>query len=424
MYPAARIPPSKGAFAIDLVKVIQHFHCPAAVDAQATTAAELRSLLTGRQLADSTVAVAVGSRGISCISDVVRTSISVLRTLGARPFIIPAMGSHGGACARGQEELLASYGITEAAVGAPIRSCMDTIELGEDAMGTRVFMDRLAAEADHTLVINRVKPHTDFHGATESGIIKMCVIGLGKHEGAKEIHSYGIDGLRNRIVPAHRLVVSRGNLSGGIAIVENARKEPMLIRALSPGAFETEEPGLLETARGNMPSLPAEDLDVLLVDRMGKDISGTCVDTGVVGRIRIAGQPEPETPSIRTIVADGLTAASHGNALGVGLLDIISRRLYDAIDQEATRQNVLTSSFLERGKIPLVAPTYAEAFRWALRCTPVPAGRDPRIARIRDTLHLEELYISPAALATLPKTPSGRWCEVTDHTLGATEAWR
>ena len=409
---------------IILTKILQHFDCPGLSNVEDETRRAIGPLLSRHDLAGSSVAVALGSRGISCMPAVARATVASLRRAGARPFIVPAMGSHGGATARGQEEVLASYGITEETVGAPVRSCMETIQIGRDDLGSRVYMDRLAAEADHTIVANRVKPHTDFRAPVESGLMKMCVIGLGKHDGAREIHSFGLDGLRRRIVPSARLVLSTANVLGGVAIVENRCEEPRCIRVLASDEIESGEQELLSMARENMPSLPVDDLDILLIDRMGKDISGTGVDTSIIGRIRIAGQKEPETPRIKVIVGDSITPASHGNALGMGLLDIVTRRFRDGVDASATRENVLTSSFLERGKLPLVAPTYEAALQWALRCASVPPGQPPRVARIRDTLHLEELYLSEVLLPEIAGGADSGTIEVTARTLGATEEWR
>lgn len=347
------------------------------------------------------IAVAVGSRGIANLAVIVRAAVRELLSRGARPFIIPAMGSHGGATAEGQREVLAGYGITEAGVGAPVVSSLDVVDLPRAPDGTRVYMARDAWESDGGLLVNRVKPHTDFHGPHESGLVKMSVIGLGKHAQALEIHSYGVAGLRERILPAARVVLGTGKILGGFGIVENPREETAVLR-LVPGEDLVKADGdLLDRARSLQPRLPAEDLDVLLVDEMGKDVSGVGMDSNVIGRIRVPGQEEPEGPRIASIAVFDLTEASHGNALGVGLADVITRRLRDKIDLAATFENVVTSGFLERGKVPLAAETDRAAVETALRGASVRNLSRARILRIRNTLRLGEVWASDALLPEL-----------------------
>jgi len=386
--------------AVPLVKIRRTLDCAPAVDPAAVLPAELRRTLPALR-PGARVAVAVGSRGIHAIARQVRIIIESLRDAGAEPFLVPAMGSHGGATADGQAAVLASLGLDEAGVGAPVRSSMATVELPDDGSGRRVFMDRLAWEADGVVLVNRVKPHTDYRGPYESGLVKMAAIGLGKHDQAREIHRHGVTGLRDLTPAAARRLFATGKILLGVAIVENARDEPMLIRALRPGEILNEEPALLALARQNMPALPVDTLDVLLLDEMGKNISGTGLDPNIVGRIRVRGQPEPERPDIRQIAVCGLTPASHGNAIGVGLADVITRRLFDRIDLAATYANVITTTFLERAKIPLVADTAAAALDVALTaCGPLPSG-EARVIRLRNTLQLEEIYVSQAVLAEL-----------------------
>lgn len=346
----------------------------------------------------SEIAVAVGSRGIRNIHRIVKTTVDVVKGLGGRPFIVPAMGSHGGATAEGQKEILESYGITEDYVGAPIKSSMDVVELPSDGLKNKVYMDRLAYSADGTIIINRIKPHTDFHGEIESGLLKMCVIGLGKHKQAIEIHRFGTYGLRYLIPPTARRIIEHGNIILGIGIVENAYDETMIISAVRPEDFEREDKRLLQIARENMPSLPVDTLDVLIVDEMGKDISGAGMDTNIIGRIYIDGEEEPERPKITRIVVTDLTEKTHGNAIGVGLADLITRRLFDKIDFKATYQNAVTSTFLHRGKIPIIAENPEMAIKWALMtCGPIEISH-ARIVRIKNTLNLNEIYVSKSVL--------------------------
>jgi hypothetical protein len=352
----------------------------------------------------ASIAIAVGSRGIADLRVIVSETVRFLRGRDARPFILPAMGSHGGATAAGQEEVLAGYGITEAGVGAPVRSSMDVVSLPGGGLGFPVYMDRLAWESDGVVLVNRVKQHTDYHGFPESGLLKMAVIGLGKHVQARVIHDTGVAGLKERILPAARHILATGRILLGLGIVENATEGVRLLRAARAGEMEQIERALLAEAVAGVPRLPTAELDVLVVDEMGKDVSGTGLDTNVIGRIRVFGQPEPAGPVIRVLVVTDLTEASHGNAVGVGLVDVITRRLYDKIHPAATMENVVTSTFLERGKIPVVARTDREALDIALRCSLVPEGREPRVIRIRNTLSLAELYVSRPVLGEMQST--------------------
>ncbi len=346
----------------------------------------------------ASVAVAVGSRGITDIRVIVSETVRFLQSRGARPFIVPAMGSHGGATAAGQETVLAGYGITEAMVGAPVRSSMEVVRLPPGSLQFPVYMDRLAWESDGVVLVNRVKPHTDYHGFPESGLLKMAVIGLGKHAQALVVHGRGVAGLKEWILPAARHVLASGRVLLGLGIVENATDRTCILRAARAADMEETERALLAEAVTRMPRLPTGDIDVLIVDQMGKDVSGTGLDTNIIGRTRVFGQEEPAWPVIRALVVTDLTEGSHGNAIGVGLADVITRRLLDKIDAASTTENVVTSTFLDRGKIPVVAQTDRQAFEIALRSSCVPEGRQPRVIRIRNTLRLEELYASPPVL--------------------------
>lgn len=342
----------------------------------------------------SSIAIAVGSRGINNIHRVVRAAVDYLKTLGVNPFIVPAMGSHGGANAPGQKQVLESYGVTEEYTGVPIRSSMAVVELPQGDLCHKVFMDRYAFEADGIIVINRVKVHTDFHGKTESGLLKMCVIGLGKHKQALEIHKYGVYGLKELIPPAAKHILKYGRIMLGIGIVENAYDQTAVIKAVRPEAMEEEEVKLLDICRQNMPRLPVDKLDLLIVDEMGKDITGVGIDPNITGRMRIRNEKEPAAPDITNIVVTDLTEGSHGNALGMGLADFITQRLYDKVDFKATYENVLTSTFLERGKMPIVADTDKRAVEYALRtCGPIDI-ENVRAIRIKNTLQLGVIYVS------------------------------
>ena len=349
------------------------------------------------EVAGRRIAIGLGSRGVANYALVARRIVEWLRAQGAEPFIVPAMGSHGGATAAGQCEVLAGWGITPESMGVPVSATMEAVELGSAGdPPVQVFMDRNAHEADAVLLVNRVKPHTDFHGPVESGLIKMAVIGLGKRRGAAAIHFHGVHGLAHLIRPAFDVVLASGKLLGGVALVEDGREQTAAVRAARAADIPACEAECLALARDNMASLPLDEIDVLVLDEIGKEISGTGMDTNVVGRIGIAGVAEPASPRIRRIVVLGLTAASHGNALGIGLADVTTRRFQQQVDHEVTNANVLTSTFLERGRMPLVAADDAEALRWAIHTCGATA-REATVVRIRNSLALEHLLLSRAA---------------------------
>jgi hypothetical protein len=314
------------------------------------------------------------------------------------------MGSHGGATAEGQVEVLAGYGVTEVEIGCRILATMEVVELDSTGLEHPLYMDAHAAAADAVLLINRIKPHTDFHGPHESGLVKMAVIGLGKERQAIEMHRFGVPGLRDGVPRAAARLLATGRIVAGLGIVENAYDETMAIELVPASALLAREPALLELARQHMPRLPVDApnaLDVLIVDQLGKNLSGTGLDTNIIGRMRIAGEIEPDAPRIGMIVVTDLTDASHGNATGTGLADVITRRLFDKIDVGVTYTNVFTSGFPERGKIPIVAPTDADAYACALRACGILAPGAERVIRMRDTLHVGDLYLSAAVCAAV-----------------------
>ena len=343
------------------------------------------------------IAIGVGSRGIDNLIPIVRETADYIRARGAEPFIVPAMGSHGGGSAEGQADVLASYGVTEQAVHAPVRATMEVVRLNNGDLPIEIFMDRNAHESNGIVVINRIKPHTDFHGRYESGLLKMALIGLGKQDGALSIHRFGVAGLRELIAPGARQVLASGKILAGIGLVEDAYHQTMAVKVLKADELADQEPTLLDMARRNMARLPVKAIDVLLIDRIGKDISGVGMDPNITGRIGVNGEHDTAAPTVGMMVVCDLTEHSHGNAIGVGLADVITERLAGKIERAATYANVITSGFLERGKIPVAAGTDREAFDVALRSCALSNGR-PRIIRIQDTLHLEDIYVSAAVL--------------------------
>ncbi len=343
------------------------------------------------------IALTAGSRGICQIPEILAAVVGQLRRYAAEPFIVPAMGSHGGATAAGQVQMLANLGITEATVGAPIESSMEVVEVGQLSNGMPVFIDRIAAGADGIVIVNRVKPHTDFTADFESGLSKMAVLGLGKQTGAAMIHSYGVEGLQMWMPQAARLIVEKMPVLFGLASVENAYHEVARLAAVSPeGIGGPEERELLRQAYALLPHLPFPEIDVLIVEEMGKNISGVGMDPKVIGRTKVHGVPDVVTCDIRAIAVLKLTGEAHGNASGVGLADVTTRRLVEQIDFEATYINCITAGVcgVQRAAIPLVAPDDRAAIQTALRVCGQPDSLQARIVRIQNTLSLGEFDIS------------------------------
>ncbi|WP_366924420.1 lactate racemase domain-containing protein [Metallumcola ferriviriculae] len=380
-----------------MVKVKLHYKTPELDD----ISAELK-----RQLQESTVniksgakiGIAVGSRGIYKTHEFVKTLIAFLKEKGAQPVIIPAMGSHGGANSDGQKEVLAGYGISEEEMGVPVQASMTTIYVGTIDEDVPVYFDKIASTLDGIILLNRVKPHTDFHAEYESGLMKQMVIGLGNHKGAQNVHSYGIYGLKELIPQSARLILEKMPILMGVAIIENAKDHTAEIHVVEAEEIPKTEPMLLEKAKDLMPYLPFKHIDLLVVQEVGKNISGVGIDPNITGRtfIRFA---ESEQNFINRIVCLDLTPESHGNALGIGIADVVPQRIYDKIDFKATYANVITSGFLERGFIPIVQGNDYKALKVALKC----CGRkvtpeNAKVVQIKNTLQLEEIYISEALL--------------------------
>jgi hypothetical protein len=343
-----------------------------------------------------TVAVACSSRGITNYSAIVAAVVASLKALHLKPFIIPAMGSHGAATAEGQERVLAHLGITAASVGAPVRSSLEVVQIGETDQGIPVFLDKLASEADHIVLINRIKKHTEFEHEFESGLLKMMAIGLGKQAGAAIYHQAMLTyGYADVILSIARKVMQRANILFGVGIVENGYGRTAKIGVCSRNEIEKQEIALLKLAKSLTPALPFEEADVIVIDEMGKEISGTGFDTKVVGRIGLPlVTPDPESPNIKRIVVCDLTEASEGNAVGVGVADIITRRLLNKIDQTALDMNTITGVCPESGKIPLTLNSDQEALDIAIRCVGLIPTDKLKIMRIKNTSCLSEVDVS------------------------------
>jgi hypothetical protein len=344
--------------------------------------------------AGQTVAISVGSRGIANLAVAVKAAADWVKSRGAAPFLVPAMGSHGGGTAEGQRAVIEGYGVTEEAVGCEIRSSMEVVELPQGEAEVPVYFDRHAAGADHTLVLNRIKIHTDFHGPYESGLMKMMAIGLGKQAQAMEIHRHGVRGMRDIMPQVARQVLKHGNVLAGIGLIENACEHTAEVHVIPACQIEKRELELIERSRRLMPRLPVDEIDILIVDEIGKNISGVCMDTNIIGRLYVDGQEEPATPRINKIMARALTEATHGNCLGVGLADVITRRLADEIDWPATYENIFTSTFVRRGFLPIVMETDAQALGFCKRVVRAIPTENLRIMRIRNTLEIRDLLVS------------------------------
>ncbi len=349
------------------------------------------------------VAIAVGSRGIDRLAQVTRSLCDLFRGLGARPFIVSAMGSHGGATPEGQTRVLADLGISEQTMDAPLRIGLRTVHLGDSCQGMPVLVDALAAEADHLVVVNRIKAHTKFKAPVESGLMKMLAVGLGNDQGARLLHglapAYGMFALINA---AARMILERGNLLCGVGLVENGLGRLHTLRLLSPNEISEQEPRLLTLAKRLAPKLPFDDLDVLVVDEIGKDISGTGMDTNVTGRNRDILGDFTSTPRIKRIFVRDLSPGTAGNALGIGFADVTTDRVARAMDSEKTVINALTGLSPEKAALPLHLPTDRLALAATIHTLGAISPEKLRMARIRNTKHLERLLVSPALLNDPP----------------------
>ena len=350
-----------------------------------------------------TVALAVGSRGIVNIDAVTRACVDYLKGLGARPFVFPAMGSHGGGTTEGQLSVLEHYGVTEATMGCPIRATMDVVQVGE-ALGLPVWLDREASEADWIGVVNRVKPHTDFKGELESGLFKMMTIGLGKHRGAIQAHRANIRHRYETVVAAvGREMLRKARIAFGLGIVENGYDESAKVQAFLPADMEAGGRALLREAKAWMARLPFDQIDLLVVDEMGKDISGAGMDSNIIGRHGTFFEPPFPNPKITFIVACDLTPNTHGNATGIGNADFTTRRLVNKVDWNATYINCLTACSPAGAKLPPVLETDRDAVAVALSCLGLERVEDARVVRIKNTLRLAEVEVSEAFLRDVAK---------------------
>jgi hypothetical protein len=360
----------------------------------------------------SRIAITAGSRGIAGLPEILRLITEEILSAGANPFIIPAMGSHGGATAKGQEALLEHMGITEQSVGAPVKSTMDVVQIGTSASGLPVYMDRYAFDADGVVVVNRIKPHVAFRGNYESGLMKMIAIGLGKQKGAETCHDLGLGVMARNIEEISHVAVQSGKILFGVGIIENAFHKAAEIHVLSAADIEKREPELLERAWGNAPRLYFSNLDVLIIDEIGKDISGTGFDNNVVGRYHTPYASGG--PNITRIAALDITERSGGNGNGLGILDFTTRRAFDKFNFEQTYPNSLTSTVPMSVKIPMVLKNDRQAIQAAIKTCNIQKKEDVRLVRIRNTLSLQKIEASLSLVPEINENPN-LWIESSDY---------
>lgn len=391
-------------FDLKFAKIRQKFPRPVVHDIPGEVRKELEgSGLAGRIKPGQRIAITAGSRGIKDITTILRSVVEVVRHCGGDPFIVGAMGSHGGGTIDGQRSVLAHLGITESSMGCPVLVSDQVVQIGETPSGLKVYCDINAYRADGIIVCNRIKPHTSFHGANESGLCKMMAVGLGKAPGASVVHHQGTEVMAQTIVDMTQVFLQTGKVVAGLAIVENGYEETAIIRACTPEELVRVERGLLEKARSYLPKLPVEKLDLLVVREMGKNFSGTGMDTNVIGRVRIIGAPEPSSPFIARIVVLDLSEKARGNATGIGLADVTTRRLVDKIDFDAMYLNCITTGNLQRAMLPVIMPTDEKAIEAALRSLALTDPASLRGAIINNTLELEYLWVTTSLLDDLTR---------------------
>ena len=391
----------------DMIRLRQTFDRTMVTDIPGAVQAELKKLALGQRVRPGQrIALTGGSRGVANIALILKSAADYLKSLGARPFIFPAMGSHGGATAEGQTAMLAHYHVTEAFTDAPILSSMETVEISKTQDGVPVFIDKNAFEADGIIVVNRIKPHTKFKAPIESGLMKMMAIGMGKQKGAEYYHKAAIQYTFPKIiVDVGREVLKKVPILCGLGLVENGYDQTAAIAAVLPDELEKKEKELLILAKRMMPRLPFTEIDLLIIDEMGKDISGTGIDPNVTGRNRDILGVFPHPVNVRRLFVRDLTPFSGGNATGIGLADLTTKRLVDKIDRLSTYMNCITGISLEKAAIPMHIETDRECIQVALGSVGLIPPRKSRIVRIKNTLQLDEVEVSEIYGGEIPSRP-------------------
>jgi hypothetical protein len=389
-----------------MLRVKQKFEAPTLEDIPAAVRAEVQSLaLDSKITAGESVAISVGSRGIANIALIIKSLVEELKALGLEPFLVPAMGSHGGGVAEAQQAIIEGYGVTEEYTGAPIKASMETVQVGETEDGVPVFFDKYAYEADHVAVVGRIKPHTDFVGEIESGLHKMMLIGLGKHKGAALYHQAIVHYSFDRIIRSvGQTVVDKCGVLLGLGLVENQYDKTALIKGVGAEELVEREKELLILAKKWMPRLPFETVDLLIVDEIGKNISGAGMDTNVVGRkFHDNHAAEKEYPKVTRILVRGLTEETHGNASGIGTAEYAHKRAIEEMDREITYINCMTGNHPSGAHIPLYFDTDRICIDRALETVGLVEPENAKVLRIHNTLELAEVLVSEAYLPEVEK---------------------
>lgn len=388
-----------------MIRVRQKFPRPIIDDITSTIYHEInRTEIKNSIKAGQKIAITVGSRGIRNIAGIVKEIVAEVKAIGGEPFIVPAMGSHGGATARGQLQVLTDLGVTEKYIKAPIKASMEVIKIGDTSEGKPVFIDKFAAEADGIIIVGRIKPHTAFRGTYESGLMKMMVIGLGKQKGADICHAEGFKYMAENIVSFGNVILEKAKILFGIAILENPYDETYKITALTKQEITKKEPVLLDEAKELMPKIMFENFDILIVDEIGKNISGDGMDPNITATYctPYAGGG----PKIQRVVVLDLTEETHGNAFGIGMADITTKRLFEKTDFYSMYANAITNTVVHPTKMPMFMENDRNAIAAAIKtCTEIDKSR-PKIIRIKNTLHLNEIYISEGLLEEARKNPN------------------
>ncbi|QGJ71822.1 Iron-sulfur cluster binding protein [Planctomycetales bacterium 10988] len=392
-----------------LFRVHQHFDAPSISDIDGEIHDQLTKLALGEKISPGeTVAITAGSRGISNIAQIIKAVVMHFQQLGAKPFIVPSMGSHGGGTAEGQRAIIEGYGMTEEFLGCPIRSSMETVLVCESPEGVPIHFDQNAYQADHVFVCGRVKPHTRFSGEIESGLLKMMLIGLGKRTGARIYHraiqDFSFDQILHSVIGE---VLQKCSIVAGLGIVENGYEQTAMLEAIHPQDFIEREKVLLKQAKDWFPKVPFEKVDLLLIDQIGKNISGSGMDTNVVGRkVYDHCAAEHEFPKVKRIALRGLTEATHGNACGFGIAEFATQAALDSVDWEITKVNALTGGHPTVAMSPVIFPTDQTMLENALTSIGLTEPPDARMVWIQDTLHLAEFECSTAFLKEVQANPA------------------
>jgi Lactate racemase N-terminal domain len=372
----------------------------AAMLAEVKKAKKLNALPKGAK-----IAVTAGSRGVARLNELVRAMIRALKAQGFEPFVVPAMGSHGGATAEGQTEVLRELGVTEEYIGAPIRSSMEVVKVGKTDYGVDCHFDKNAFNADGVVVMHRVKPHPSFDRDIESGLIKMIAIGLGKQQGAFFTHKIGPDGMLKGIPAMAKVALEKANIKFGLAVVENALKQVVVVEGVEPENFFERDRALLVRAKEMTPKLPMDDFDVLVVQLIGKNITGAGIDSWISGRADIRGIENPK-PFVRALTCLGVTPECHGNAVGIGVFDFTTKGVADQLDLYAIYMNAMTASLSSGAKMPLVLPTELDAIKGAVSCSWRVDEENARLAIIKGSNMINEIFVSPALWEEIKNHPA------------------